>query len=253
MQTVGIIPARYRSTRFPGKPLANILGRPMIRHVYERASLSATLDALYVATDDSRIMEAVESFGGKCLATAGDHPTGTDRLAEAARLLDLPNDAVVVNIQGDEPLVDPRMIDILAESLARDSGCPMATLAFPGAGVEDYLSPNTVKVVMDHEGRALYFSRSPVPHHRDGGSTPPPWFKHLGFYAYRNAFLQSFSSLPPGRLEELEKLEQLRALEHGHSIRVGISPVDTCGVDTPEDLERVVRLLRNTSPCIPQP
>lgn len=243
MHTVGIIPARYESSRFPGKPLADILGRPMIRHVYERSARASHLDRLVVATDDRRIADAVTGFGGEVLLTRADHASGTDRLAEAARLMGLDDGDIVVNIQGDEPLVDPRMIEALIEALAQGSDCPMATLAFPGHSLRDYENPNVVKVVSDSGGRALYFSRSPIPFARDRKTGGLAFLKHLGFYAYSASFLQTFTRLPPGRLEDIEKLEQLRALEHGYGIRIALSPVDTRGVDTPEDLARVIHIL----------
>lgn len=239
MRIVGIIPARYQSSRFPGKPLVDILGKPMIRHVYERSDRAACLDRLIVATDDARIAAAVAGFGGEALLTRADHASGTDRLAEAARLLELDGGDIVVNIQGDEPLVDHRMIEALVEALQHDRDCPMATLAFPAESLPDYNNPNVVKVVVDRGLRALYFSRAPIPFVRDGAADAPAFLKHLGFYAYSASFLQTFARLPPGRLEGLEKLEQLRALEHGYRIRVTLSPVDTRGVDTSEDLEAV--------------
>lgn len=174
------------------------------------------------------------------MLTRRNHPSGTDRLAEASRALELADEDIVVNIQGDEPLLDPIMIDILVDALERGSDAPMATLAYLCRNEEGYNNPNVVKVVVDRNYRALYFSRSPLPYRRDPADNPVSFLKHLGFYAYRHAFLQSFTRLPPGCLEELEKLEQLRALEHGHSIRVALSPVESYGVDTPEDLERVV-------------
>ncbi len=274
MQIVGIIPARYESSRFPGKPLADIHGKPMIRHVYERCMRAGILDRLLVATDDRRILDAVRSFGGDAILTADSHPSGTDRIAEACRILHLDSDSIVVNIQGDEPLLRPVMISRLVEALggpegasrrqgdSMDSGpdggpaggqagipgdgpprgaddCPMATLAFESRDANEYLDPNVVKVVVDRGGRALYFSRAPLPFHRDGAGSPPRFLKHLGFYAYRNDFLQLFTRLPEGELEKAEKLEQLRALENGYSIRVALSPVETHGVDTPGDLERI--------------
>lgn len=241
MQTVGIIPARYASTRFPGKPLALIGGKPMIQHVTERASKASRLNRLVVATDDRRILEAVRAFGSEALLTREDHPTGTDRLAEAAALLALADDDIVVNIQGDEPLVEASMIDALIEALLSPPECPMATLAFQTQNTEHYHSPHVVKVVTDTSGRALYFSRSPLPFHRDHEAETPLFLKHMGFYAYRHRFLQSFTHLPPGRLEAMEKLEQLRALENGHAIRVALSARDTLGVDTPGDLERLLQ------------
>jgi 3-deoxy-manno-octulosonate cytidylyltransferase (CMP-KDO synthetase) len=242
--TVGIIPARYQSSRFPGKPLVSLLGKPMIQHVYERSRQASGLDGLYVATDDGRIESAVLGFGGQVVMTRPDHPSGTDRLAEACRILSLADDDLVVNIQGDEPLVKPAMIERLIQALRSDPVCAMSTLAFPGSSEEEYRNPNIVKVVTDRRGRALYFSRSPLPFRRDPGDFPPSYLKHLGFYAYRYGFLKIFSQLEMGLLEDQEKLEQLRTLEHGHSIAVALSPVETHGVDTPEDVAQVEAALR---------
>jgi len=242
MKVVGIIPARYASTRFPGKPLADIGGKPMIRHVWERAASSDSLDRVWVATDDRRILETVRAFGGYALLT-GDHPSGTDRLAEAARNLGLEAEDVVVNIQGDEPLVRSEMLDRLVAGLEEDPAFPMATLAHETDDEREYRDPNVVKVVMDQLGKALYFSRSPIPFRREETAGSPVFLKHLGFYAYRQSFLQTFTRLHPGKLERLEKLEQLRAMEHGYLIRVIPSPWDTRGIDTPEDLERLLEEL----------
>lgn len=239
MPTIGIIPARYQSSRFPGKPLVHLLGKPMIQHVYERSRMASSLDELVVATDDPRIEAAVLDFGGQVVMTRADHPSGTDRLAEACGILGLADDDLVVNIQGDEPLVQSAMIEELVLSLRSDLECAMSTLAFPGSDVEAYQNPNVVKVVTDRRGRALYFSRSPLPHRREPIDSPLCYLKHLGFYAYRHGFLKVFSRLPVGALEEQEKLEQLRALEHGHSICVALSPFETRGVDTPEDVKQV--------------
>jgi 3-deoxy-manno-octulosonate cytidylyltransferase (CMP-KDO synthetase) len=239
MRIVGIIPARYASTRFPGKPLANLAGKPMIQWVYERAGRSSRLDRLLVATDDVRIVTAVTSFGGEALITGTEHPSGTDRLAEAGRLLDLSDDDIVVNIQGDEPQLQPIMVELLADALARSGPCPMATLAYESADGNAFANPNVVKVVVDDRWRALYFSRAPIPCRRDQDPRLQVFLRHLGFYAYRQGFLQQFTRLAPGRLERLEQLEQLRALEHGHAIQVALSPVETVGVDTPEDLRTV--------------
>jgi 3-deoxy-manno-octulosonate cytidylyltransferase (CMP-KDO synthetase) len=239
MSIVGIIPARYGSTRFPGKPLADIAGKPMIQWVYEKAGRSSRLDRLLVATDDARIAAAVKSFGGEVLLTSAEHPSGTDRLAEAGRLLGLGDEDVVINIQGDEPQLQPIMVELLADALVRSGLCPMATLACESTDGAAFANPNVVKVVVDDEWRALYFSRAPIPCWRDPGRTSPTFLRHLGFYAYRQGFLQEFTRLPPGRLEQLEQLEQLRALEHGHAIQVALSPVETVGVDTPEDLHMV--------------
>lgn len=239
MRIVGVIPARFESSRYPGKPLADIHGKPMIEHVYERSRRALRLERLVVATDDERIAGVVEGFGGEALLTRRDHPSGTDRVAEAAAKLGLGDEDVLVNIQGDEPLVEPVMIERLIEAALKSPQAPMATLAFASKNESDYLSPNVVKVVVDGQGRALYFSRSPIPFRRDDSSEPLEFLKHLGFYAYRHGFLKTFKTLSPGRLETLEKLEQLRALEHGYAIQVALSPVETHGVDTPEDLERL--------------
>jgi 3-deoxy-manno-octulosonate cytidylyltransferase (CMP-KDO synthetase) len=214
----------------------------MIQHVYQRAAQAATLERLVVATDDSRVQKAVAQFGGEVLMTSREHPSGTDRVAEAARQLLLNDDAIVVNIQGDEPLLRAEMIDSLVRILQGNIAVPMATLAYPDTDKNDLTDPGVVKVVLDVKGRALYFSRSPIPAFRDR-SSPPPYYKHLGFYGYRNGFLQEFTKLSPGVLEKLEKLEQLRALEHGFSIAVVVSPFDSISVDTPEDLARVRKIM----------
>ncbi len=237
MAIVAIVPARYGSSRFPGKPLAPILGKPMIQWVWEGLSRNSLLDRIVIATDDERIAACVRNFGGVPVLTRSDHPSGTDRLAEAADLLGLSEDDLVVNVQGDEPDVRPEMIEALVKTAFRTPLPDMATLAYPTDSKEDYLDPNVVKVVTDENGRALYFSRSPIPFQRDPGASPFRFLKHLGLYAYRKAFLKTFTELSPSPLERTEKLEQLRALEHGRTILVGISPNDTLGVDTPEDLE----------------
>lgn len=240
MSIVGIIPARYRSSRFPGKPLVDIAGKPMIQHVYERATRCRRLDRLLVATDDQRILEIVHQFGGESLLTSEDHQSGTDRIAEAAEKLRLEASDIVVNIQGDEPLLEPSMIDRLIRVLHQYEQRCMATLAFASKSQEEYLNPNVVKVVTDKSFKALYFSRSPIPCHRDGSGENIQFLKHLGFYAYRQDFLRVFTTLPPGTLEKAEKLEQLRALEYGYSIHVALSETETYGVDTPEDLAKLL-------------
>ena len=245
MKVTVVIPARYASTRFPGKPLQDILGRPMIRHVYERAAQAACVDRVIVATDDRRIREAIEKFGGEVQMTRADHPTGTDRLAEVAGRIE---SELVVNVQGDEPLIDPRMIDLAVAPLLADADIPMGTLKSPIASSADFLNPNVVKVVTDLNGFALYFSRSPVPHDRDPAHPcalpDPPPCKHIGLYVYRRDFLMLYPDLPPTPLENLEKLEQLRALEHGYRIRVVETDLVSQGVDTPADLARVAAILR---------
>jgi len=242
MKLLALIPARYGSTRFPGKALAPILGKPLIRWVWEQASKVPGLDGLYVATDDARIKERVEAFGGRALLTRPDHPSGSDRLAEAAALLNLAPEDIVVNIQGHQPVFPPELIRQLAALLQRDCSAVMATPARRLTDPAIARDPNVVKVVFDHKGRALYFSRSPLPYWRDGDK--PYYFKHIGIYAYRVEFLKNFVTLPPGRLEEAEKLEQLRALEYGFPIHVVEITGDTLEVDTPADLARVEEFLR---------
>jgi 3-deoxy-manno-octulosonate cytidylyltransferase (CMP-KDO synthetase) len=241
MRIYALIPARYASTRLPGKPLSTICGKPMIQHVFERAAACRRLSKVVVATDDSRILEAVRSFGGNCILTGTHHQSGTDRLAEAADILGLAQDDIIVNIQGDEPLLDDAMIEALAGAIVSPPHCEMATLAYRSQSEQEFVDPNVVKVVVDHNGKALYFSRAPIPFHR--AEPVRSFLKHLGFYAYRRNFLEKFTSLPAGKLEEIEKLEQLRALENGFSIRVALSPVDSVAVDTPEDLIRAAALM----------
>jgi 3-deoxy-manno-octulosonate cytidylyltransferase (CMP-KDO synthetase) len=239
-----IIPARYASARLPGKPLLRTTGKYLIQHVYERAC-QAHADMVLVATDDPRIMAAVENFGGRSVMTRRDHPSGTDRVAEVARRLDAD---VIVNLQGDEPLVDPAALDLLPTLLGRDPDADMATLAVPITSQEEWHNPNCVKVVVDACGRALYFSRSPIPFVRDGSpdfaAEPPCFLQHLGLYAYRRRFLLSLASLPPEPLERLEKLEQLRVLALGRRIHVGIIRHAAIGVDTYEDYQRFVQAYR---------
>lgn len=242
MRTIALIPARYGSTRFPGKPLTPILGKPLIQRVYEQARLVPGLDAVCVATDDERIRDCVAAFGGQTVMTRTDHPSGSDRLAEASFLLRLAPEDLVINIQGDQPVFPPELIQQLAADLQQD---PLAAMATPARRVDDLeqgLNPNVVKVVFDQQGRALYFSRSLLPFWRDGQA--PYFYKHIGIYAYRVDFLQKFVNLPPGRWEDAEKLEQLRALEHGFAIRILATAGDTLEVDTPEDLRKVETYLR---------
>jgi 3-deoxy-manno-octulosonate cytidylyltransferase (CMP-KDO synthetase) len=237
-ETVAIIPARYRSTRLPGKALALIGDRPMICHVAERARQARGLAGVIVATDDRRIHDAVVTGGGRVIMTRADHPSGTDRLAEVAASLTAD---VLVNIQGDLPLLDPEMVERLAARMASEPDLPMATLATPIRDEGEWRSPHVVKVVSGRDGRALYFSRSPIPFDRDGtrGADVPFGWRHVGMYAYRREILLRLASLRPTPLEESERLEQLRALEHGIAIGVsewhGAAPL--IEVDTPEDLE----------------
>ncbi len=244
MRTAVIIPARFGSTRLPGKPLLRETGKFLIQHVYENARRSGA-DAVLVATDDARILAAVESFGGKARMTRPDHPSGTDRIAEVARDLDAD---IIINLQGDEPQLDPAILDALPALLANDPQAPMATLATPITSLEQWRNPNCVKLVRDCRGRALYFSRSPIPHVRDGlpdfEKRPAMFLQHLGLYAYRRDFLLRLAALPPEPLESVEKLEQLRVLALGHPIAVGVVQHAGRGVDTPEDYRRFVQSFR---------
>lgn len=242
MAIVGIIPARFASTRLPGKPLLSDTGKPMIRHVIEAAGRAKRLDRIIVATDDVRIAKAVEAFGGEVAMTRGDHPSGTDRVAEV--IARMPDARLIVNLQGDEPEVSGSTIDRLVDLLESDPDAPMATLATPIRDEATYRDPSCVKVVRSASGRALYFSRSPIPHHRDG---PPDWLAdppaallHLGLYAYRREFLLGLAEMPTSALERAEKLEQLRVLEAGHPIALGIVEEHGVGIDTPEDYRRFV-------------
>jgi 3-deoxy-manno-octulosonate cytidylyltransferase (CMP-KDO synthetase) len=246
MRTTVIIPARYASTRFPGKPLADICGKPMIQWVYERSSLCRSVDQVIVATDDERIAAAVRNFGGEVAMTRSDHPTGTDRLAEVAAGLDTD---LVVNVQGDEPLIEPAMIEAAVKSLMEDASILMGTLKTPLASLEEYLNPNVVKVVTDQQGFALYFSRAPIPYPRDRADrleecwSDLPVAKHVGLYVYRREFLLQYPTFVETPLERFEKLEQLRVLEHGFRIRAVETTLTVQGVDTPQDLERVRQVL----------
>ena len=244
-KVVAIIPARYHSNRFEGKPVATIAGKPMIQHVYERACSVKLLARIVVATDDTRIRDCVRSFGGKVVMTSPDHASGTDRLAEAATILGISEQDVVVNIQGDQPLFPAEIVEQVARPLLDDPALPMSTLIYKIIRREEINDPNHVKTVFDHNYNALYFSRSPIPFQRDPGGGMPTYYKHLGFYGYRKGFLLTFVSLPEGEWERFEKLEQLRALEYGYQIRVVLTEHDSIEVDTPEDLKRVAQLLEN--------
>src|SRR5437867_4202181 len=253
MHAVGVIPARYQSSRFPGKPLALIDGRTLVQRVFERARAAGRIARLLGATDDERIASAVRAFGGEVAMTSPEHATGTDRLAEVARSLPA---EVFVNIQGDEPLLDPQDIDSLVECQDSDPASDMATLADPLLDEEEARDPNVVKVVCDAAGRALYFSRSPIPCVLAGparatspatSERPRPWLRHVGLYAYRRGFLLEFASWSPGVLEELEGLEQLRTLERGRSIKVLRARGRYHGVDTPDDVRAVEQALRACS------
>jgi 3-deoxy-manno-octulosonate cytidylyltransferase (CMP-KDO synthetase) len=245
MRVAVVIPARYASSRLPGKPLLRATGKYLIQHVHERASEASCAAEVIVATDDPRILAAVESFGGAAVMTRKDHPSGTDRVAEVAAGLTA---EVIINLQGDEPLFDPRAIDLLAGRLAADPGAAVATLAVPITDLAAYESPNVVKVVCDDRGRALYFSRAPIPFHRDAKpdlrATPPRVLQHLGVYAYRREMLLTIAATPAHPLEEAEKLEQLRVLGTGGAISVGLVAHAHRGVDTPADYDAFVRAYR---------
>lgn len=238
---IGILPARWGSTRFPGKPLHLLAGKPLIQHVWERCKACARLDDVIVATDDDRIRDAVLGFGGKVTMTSRDHPTGTDRIAEAVRTL--PAATHIINIQGDEPLIDPELVDELAAALAADDTLDMVTAANPldptDAGVTD---PNVVKCVTALDGAALYFSRSPLPYFRNAVEGLPV-YRHKGIYGYRRSFLERFVTWPPSPLERAESLEQLRALENGARIKVLVTHDESIGLDTPEQAPLIERLL----------
>ncbi len=245
-----IIPARYASSRFPGKPLAEIAGRPMVVHVCERAAASGA-QAVTVATDDARIADAVRAGGYAALMTRVEHASGTDRLAEAVERLSLADDDIVVNVQGDEPLIDPDLIAQVAEALESRSDAVVSTACHPVRDPQEIFNPNVVKVVLDAKGYALYFSRAPIPWAREayaaGGRTPPaglPCYRHAGIYGYRAGFLRRYAGLAPSPLERFEALEQLRVLWHGHRIAVSVSEREVPpGVDTPQDLDKIRGLI----------
>ena len=239
MEIIGVIPARYASTRLPGKPLLSDTGRTMIQHVVEAASRATKLSRVIVATDDVRIAEAVAKFGGEAVMTRADHPSGTDRVAEVAAAI--PSAGIIVNLQGDEPEISSRALDLVVSLLENDPEATMATLATPIRDESVYRDPACVKVVCSSTCRALYFSRSPLPHHRDGLPKEGPFgYLHLGLYAYRRDFLLMLATLPPSSLEKAEKLEQLRVLEAGFPIAVGFVDEPGVGIDTPEDYRRFV-------------
>lgn len=238
MKIVVMIPARYGSTRFEGKPLAKIFGKPMIQCVYERAAGAEMVDEVVVATDDDRIYRTVTGFGGRAMMTAPGNRSGTDRIAEAAGKMQLAEADIVVNIQGDQPLFHPSGIGQVAAPLMEDPELPMSTLAFRIVDPVEITNPKDVKVTFDRRGNALYFSRSPIPFGRDP-DTVFDTYKHLGIYAYTKRFLDIFRNLPDGRLEHIEKLEQLRALEYGYPIRVVITEHDSPEVDIPQDIHRI--------------
>jgi 3-deoxy-manno-octulosonate cytidylyltransferase (CMP-KDO synthetase) len=238
-KTIAVIPARYASTRFPGKVLADLCGKPMIQHVWEKAA-AAKVDEVLIAADDEKVIQAVKDFGGNAVMTSPDHPSGTDRIYEAIAATDA---EIIINVQGDEPLIPVAVINQLIDKMQSDPSLEMGTVAVPRPRAEIENDPNKVKAVFGDNGMALYFSRSMVPHLREGGNDTTVYL-HWGIYAYRRDILQRFISLPEGRLEQCEKLEQLRALENGISIFVLTSNLESIGVDTPEDLEHAAAKLQ---------
>lgn len=243
MTVIGVIPARYGSTRLPGKSLVSICGKPLVQWVYERARQAKNLDALIIATDDQRIADAVRNFGGKAVMTREDHPSGTDRIAEAVAGLDAD---VIINIQGDEPLIDPALIDQLASDMMKDPSWDMITAVCPIHEVVDLTNPSVVKAVWAVDGRALYFSRSLIPFPRDPNDPPAglKYWRHIGIYGYRSTFLEKLVRTPPCVLELTEKLEQLRALDIGGRIKIVTTAEAGLGVDTPADIAKAEAALR---------
>lgn len=252
-KVLAVIPARWASSRFPGKPLANILGKPMVQWVSEQAQKASLVTEVVVATDDQRIFDAVFGFGGKAVMTSPDHQSGTDRSAEVAKYSECD---IVVNIQGDEPLIAPENIDLVIKPLLTSPDPPVSTLMIAIRNQNEMLDPNICKVVVDSKGRALYFTRAPVPYDRDswpdgvlsikddGVNSEVLGYKHIGLYAYTKSFLLQFSNLKSSRLERLEKLEQLRVLENGYSIQVTETEQNSIGVDRPEDIDAVEQRVR---------
>jgi 3-deoxy-manno-octulosonate cytidylyltransferase (CMP-KDO synthetase) len=241
---LGVIPARFSSTRFPGKVLALISSKPMLQHVYERASQARYLTSVIIATDDGRIYEAAKGFGARVRLTRSDHLSGTDRVAEVAAS---ETAEIIVNIQGDEPLIDPAAIDAAILPVVHEPEVLMATLKKRIENPREISDPNVVKVITDRAGDAVYFSRCPIPYLREGDAATPH-FKHIGLYVYQREFLLEYSTLPVGPLETAERLEQLRALENGYRIRVTETEYESLGVDTPADLDRVSSLFATASP-----
>jgi 3-deoxy-manno-octulosonate cytidylyltransferase (CMP-KDO synthetase) len=241
-KVVVVIPARYGATRLPGKPLVQLAGKPMIQRVYERAKLAQTASRVIVATDDERIRQAVEAFGGEARMTRTDHRTGTERVAEVAAHVD---GEVFVNVQGDEPLLDPAAVDTAVKTLREEPHAEVATVATPIRTPADIMDPNVVKTVLDFDGNALYFSRAPIPWVRDtAGKVLARHLKHLGLYVFQREALLDYPTLPQGELERIEQLEQLRWMENGVKIRVGEVEHDAISVDIPDDVARVEKLLQ---------
>jgi 3-deoxy-manno-octulosonate cytidylyltransferase (CMP-KDO synthetase) len=246
---IGVIPSRYASQRLPAKPLIDLLGKTMVQRVYERVQKARLIDRVVVATDDHRIESVVRNFGGEVIVTSPDIKSGSDRVAIAASNV---KGDIFVNIQGDEPLIAPEMIDQAVRLLLEDASVPVGTLVKKITAQEDLMNPNVVKVVLDHHMYALYFSRSPIPHIRDDADTAK-WlkkhlfFKHVGLYVFRREFLMHYSQLPESPLEKAEKLEQLRILDAGYKIKAAQTEFDSVSIDTEQDVERVIQILRQTS------
>ncbi len=245
MKTIGVVPARYASTRFPAKVLAQIAGKPMIQHVWEKAVQCRQLDEVLIACDHEEVFKTAKGFGAHAVMTNPNHPSGSDRIAEAiAALKDVD---VVVNIQGDEPFIDPKTIDDLAALLKKDLACQMGTVIKEITDDADFTNPNVVKCVVDEQGYALYFSRAPIPYNRNAAAPAGmKRYKHLGLYAYRKDFLMQYKDWPKGILESVEQLEQLRVLERGYKIKTAITAYESIAVDTPEDLAKAEQLLKQS-------
>ena len=247
---IAVIPARYSATRLPGKALVSLAGKPMIQRVWERARQSARISRVIIATDDERIRQAAAAFGAEAVMTRPEHRSGTERVAEVAAAILTSDEEVFVNVQGDEPLIEPEAIDTLVGAMESEDGVSVATLMVSIARPADIMDPNIVKVVLDFEGDALYFSRAPIPWVRDRGApVHAQHWKHLGLYAFRRAALLDFPTLPLGDLERIEQLEQLRWMENGYKIRVAETRHDSISVDVPEDVARVEELLRESPPA----
>jgi 3-deoxy-manno-octulosonate cytidylyltransferase (CMP-KDO synthetase) len=244
---IAVIPARYSATRLPGKPLVSLGGKPMIQRVWERASQAERITRVIIATDDERILTAAAGFGAEAMMTRSEHRSGTERVAEVAVHVPGTSEDVFVNVQGDEPLVEPEAIDTLVEAIESEEGVAVATLMVPITKPPDIMDPNIVKVVLDFDGNALYFSRAPIPWVRDRQApVHVKHMKHLGLYAFRRDALLDFPTLPVGDLERIEQLEQLRWMENGYKIRVAETHHDSVSVDVPDDVERVEQLLRKS-------
>jgi 3-deoxy-manno-octulosonate cytidylyltransferase (CMP-KDO synthetase) len=249
LSVLAVIPARYASSRFPGKPLVRLAEKPMIQHVWERVRRAKDVASVLVATDDERILRAVKEFDGHAVMTRSDHRSGTERVAEVAASSAGRDAEIIVNVQGDEPLIDPTAVDAAVEVLLNDATVEVATLAVPIAAAADVMDPNVVKVVLDFQGNALYFSRAPIPWVRSGGAGQQafPHLKHIGLYVFRRSALLEFPTFPQGQLEKLEQLEQLRWLENGFTIRVAETTYDSVSIDVAEDVPRVEKLLREVA------